>query len=308
MRPTPVLARPLAIVQRWLWALKAAVATLLLTLVLALVAGTAPTAIGFETFVVMSGSMEPALGVGDLAVVGPVKPEQLSLRDIISYRTPAQPNVIVTHRLVGVGVNEAGALMFATKGDANDSVDQVEVNSQAVLGRVFYAVPKIGYLVDFAKRPIGKATLLGLPALLLVGDSLLKRRAVGRQAAPAPTTTPVPTPDLMPASRPSRADVLVRQAWVAQRNGRVAEALALLERAIPLDPSSEDAWLLKAECFERPGDRLTCLWEGLAANPGSASLRAASETAAALLRAAQEAETGPSDAALHPAYDRHGVR
>src|SRR6188472_4042195 len=147
-RPLP---RTLAIARHALWALKASVAVALLGLVMTLLAGTAPTLVGFETFVVLSGSMEPALGVGDLAVVGAVRPEQLKVRDIISYRTPARPNVVITHRLVGLGRNEAGRLTFETRGDANDSVDQVEVDSQAVLGRVIYAVPRIGYLVDFAR-------------------------------------------------------------------------------------------------------------------------------------------------------------
>ena len=252
------LPQPLAIARRGLSVLKVSVAVALMGLVVVLLAGTAPTLVGFETFVVLSGSMEPALGVGDLAVVGAVKPEQLRMRDIISYRTPAQPNVIVTHRLVGVSADENGRLMFETKGDANDSVDQVEVDSQAVLGRVFYAVPKIGYLVDFAKKPLGKAVLLGLP-----GDFAGARRAgrlAGRSLFDRPHGDRAGRPGSggrrrrheHPGDSRGGAEVLLRRAWVSQRNGRLGEALTLIDQSIRLDPSFEDAWLLKADCFESP--------------------------------------------------------
>jgi Tfp pilus assembly protein PilF len=110
-----------------------------------------------------------------------------------------------------------------------------------------------------------------------------------------------------PPSRRSPADALVRRAWVAQRNGRPAEALALLEEAIPLDPSFEEAWLLKAECFETPGERLTCLWEALAANPDSAELRAASDQAARLVQMAQEAPSNGAASVMRPVFE-HGAR
>jgi signal peptidase len=282
----------------------------LLGLVITLLAGTAPTLVGFETFVVLSGSMEPALGVGDLAVVGAVRPGQLSMRDIISYRTPAQPNVVITHRLVGVSADETGRIMFETKGDANDSVDQVEIDSQAVLGRVFYAVPKIGYLVDFAKKPLGKAVLLGVPAVLLALDALVGWRA-GRTASSGLTSAPNPispgNPGITSGSR-SAAEALTRRAWVAQRNGKLTEALALLDQAIPLDPTCEEAWLLKADCFESPAQRLTCLWEGLAANPDSVGLRAASDEAARLIEDSHaEPPASATAGAMRPVYD-HGAR
>ena len=299
----PALPQPLAIARRGLRALKIGVAVALMGLVFVLLAGTAPTLVGFETFVVLSGSMEPALGVGDLAVVGAVKPEQLRLRDIISYRTPAQPNVIVTHRLVGVSADETGRLMFETKGDANDSVDQVDVDSQAVLGRVFYAVPKVGYLVDFAKKPIGKAVLLGLPAILLALDALVGWRVTRSLASPSSPVAPETS-----ANSRVPAEVLLRRAWVAQRNGWLGEALVLLDQAIRLDPSFEDAWLLRADCFQAPSERLICLSEGLAANPDSAGLRAASDEVARLMQAARTAApSGPSASALQPVYD-HGMR
>ncbi len=291
--PRSIIRLPILIRQAF-WGLRAAVAAGLLLLVGALIAGAAPTLFGYESYVVLSGSMEPALQVGDLSVVGAVRPEDLRVGDIISYRTPSRPNTVVTHRLVGIGTNAAGRLAFETRGDANDSTDQVDVDAEAVLGRVAYAVPKVGYLVDFAKRPLGKGVLLGLPALLLIADALFSRRAGrGRTRAVTDPHTEAPT-----------AETLVRQAWVAQRNGRLGEALGLLDRATTLYPSSEDAWLLKADCLQNPGARLTCLWEALAANPGSVALHAASEEAARRLTEAPELSLDEPAGPVHARYAR----
>ncbi|MCC7372261.1 MAG: signal peptidase I [Chloroflexi bacterium] len=250
---------------------RAAAAGLLLLLVGVMLAGAAPALIGYESYVVLSGSMEPTLQVGDLAVVGPVRPEDLQVRDIISYRTPIRPNVVVTHRLVGISTNEAGRLLFETRGDANDSVDQVEVDAQAVLGRVVYGVPKIGYLVQFARQPLGKVVLLGLPALFLMVDALLGRR----------TTRPTPLATEQLTLTP---DLLMRRAWVSLSNGRPAEAAMLLNQALAQNPDLEDAWLLLAECQSDAGARLTCLWKAVASNPHSIPLREAADAAAAEVR------------------------
>jgi signal peptidase len=234
-------------------------------LIAALLAGTLPSIFGYESFVVLSGSMEPTIKVGDLAVVSPTKPDQFVPGDIITYRTAERPDVIVTHRLIGVGTDDQGRINFQTKGDANVEVDQVAVDPNAVLGRVAYTIPKIGYLVEFAKRPEGKLLLIGLPGLLLVLDYFLGMRR-RRKAEPAVTAVR------------SEAGDLVARGRVALQNGGTQAALGFADRAIAADPHLEDAWLLKAECLEGQ-DRLAVLRAGLTVNPGSANLKTALDSA-----------------------------
>ena len=156
-----------------------AAAISLLFLIALVLAGTLPSLFGYESFVVYSGSMEPALGVGDLAVVQIVKSTELKEGDIITYRPAQQPELLVTHRLVQIGLDDRGRLQFTTKGDANSVVDQVAVRPEAVLGRVAYSIPKLGYLVDFAKRPEGRVLLIAIPGLLLGVDYVLAARRRG---------------------------------------------------------------------------------------------------------------------------------
>jgi hypothetical protein len=143
-------------------------------------------------------------------------------------------------------------------------VDSVAVDQGAVLGKVVYHIPRIGYLVEFAKRPEGKLLLIGIPGLLLALDYLLGacRRRKG---------------EVRPLK--GEAGELVARARVALQNGGTQAALGLADRAIAASPHSDDAWLLKAECLSDPAERLACLRAGLTVNPESTKLRQALETA-----------------------------
>jgi signal peptidase I len=176
--------------RRMLGGSQAIIAVVLLVLVLALLAGTAPSIFGYESFVVYGGSMEPAIRLGDLAVVGPVRPDLLKAGDIITYRDPDNVNLVVTHRIVSVSQDDASNMSFQTKGDANQSADTLKVGKGGLLGKVAYSVPRIGYLVDFSKRTEGKILLVVIPGLLLGLDYLFnsRRREVGYPAGqPQPT-------------------------------------------------------------------------------------------------------------------------
>src|SRR5919199_3497601 len=161
--------------RRGLAVIQIAAAIALLGLVLLLVAGTAPSVMGYESFVVYSGSMEPAIHTGDIAVVGPVKATDLRVGDVVTYRTPQDPDVVITHRIMDIGTDEEGRLTFQTKGDANNVQDQVLVEQKALLGRVAYAIPRLGYLVDMSKRTEGKLLFIALPGILLAADYLRER-------------------------------------------------------------------------------------------------------------------------------------
>jgi signal peptidase len=269
--------------RRTLVGFQVAAALALLALVLLLLAGTAPSVLGYESFVVYSGSMEPAIMTGDIAVVGPVKAGELKVGDVITFRTAANPDVVVTHRLVSLETDAGGHLMFSTKGDANDIVDQVQVEQGALLGRVVYSLPRLGYMVDFSKRTEGKALFIALPGILLAGDYLRARLRRGKAAAaiapvlaaaPAAVQFVVPTatapvqaasyasaPAVVQASAPDAARVLGLLA--GGRRALDAGYLELASRAadgaLKIDARNEDAWILKAQATGDSGSGITLL-------------------------------------------------
>ena len=115
-----------------------------------------PMPFGFGGAVVLSGSMEPALSVGDLIIVSKDKP--YAEQDLVVYQ---QNNTLVVHRVISIEEET-----IVTKGDANNVADS-PVEKSAVKGTVIAAVPMVGNAVNFVKTPMG-TILLVAAAIALV--------------------------------------------------------------------------------------------------------------------------------------------
>jgi signal peptidase len=98
--------------------------------------------LGFRPVVIVSGSMSPAIAVGDVAVVRDVSAESIVEGDVIKYTHGGAATV---HRVVEIGLEE-GSYFFMTQGDANDNVDARLVYPEDIEGRVSFVLPKIGWL------------------------------------------------------------------------------------------------------------------------------------------------------------------
>lgn len=270
-RPEQAISSALRPFARAIAAIQLAAVAVLLGAILLVLVGVGPTFVGYETFTVLSGSMEPAIKVGDLAVVQPVPTSQLGVGDIITYRTPTQPDVLVTHRVLEVQRTEDGRYQFQTKGDANQVADLVLVEPGAVLGRVVYSVPYAGFIGDFAKRPTGVALFLGVPGLLLALDFLrerLRRPAAAReQPAPVAAAAPASNGTAAASADAAQAAELLRLGRQALEAGHRELAAQAADRVIQLDPRSEDGWILKADCAATAEERLATLRTAALVNP-----------------------------------------
>ncbi|MFB6069252.1 MAG: signal peptidase I [Halobacterium sp.] len=140
---------------------------LVVVLVGVFVVQAAPGVVGAEeSYVVMSGSMEPEISPGDVVVVKSVPADQIERGDVVTFLRERSSRP-VTHRVVGV-LERDGGLAFRTKGDANEDPDPTPVPSQNVVGEVWFVIPYIGHVVLFANTPTGMAVLVGLPVVALV--------------------------------------------------------------------------------------------------------------------------------------------
>ncbi|WP_135364410.1 signal peptidase I [Halosimplex halophilum] len=173
---TRVQAR-VASYDRWSF-LRAALVALLVAAVVPFVVFAVPQVVGAEaSYVVLSGSMEPAISPGDVVIVDDVSPAAISAGDVITFGG-GSTEPPTTHRVIGVE-REAGELVFETKGDNNQAPDPERVSAGELTGRVMepslpglgptlFAVPYLGFVVRFANTTHGFAALVVAPLSLLV--------------------------------------------------------------------------------------------------------------------------------------------
>ena len=108
-----------------------------------LVCAALPVLFGWTVTVVVSGSMTPALRVGDVVATAPVSPAEvprLPVGTIVLVSDPAHPGQLLIHRLVGF--NPDGTLI--TKGDANAVRDGRPVPPSGVRGVAKLRIPLLG--------------------------------------------------------------------------------------------------------------------------------------------------------------------
>lgn len=127
---------------------------------------------GNGSYVVLSGSMEPAISPGDVIITDSVETSAIESGDVITFRRSGDDRP-TTHRVVEV-VERNGDPAFQTKGDANENRDQQLVTPGDVQGRVMtvggylFVIPFIGHLIQFTNTQIGFTALFVVPLVLLV--------------------------------------------------------------------------------------------------------------------------------------------
>lgn len=125
---------------------------------------------GHGVFAVRSGSMNPALEVGDLVVTRLVDPAEIEPGDVITIDTGSR--TIVTHRVVAVQATDDGPV-FTTRGDANATPDPVAASAEQFQGRVDWRMPLLGYVLAMIAMPAGIVALVSIAAALLTAAWLL---------------------------------------------------------------------------------------------------------------------------------------
>lgn len=131
--------------------------------------GTKIDILGYEIKIVKSGSMEPMIQTGSIVVVAPS--ESYAVGDVVTYGRDTRSTIPVTHRIVDKQT-ENGETAYITKGEANTDPDPKAVARSLVIGKVAFTLPYIGYVIEFARTPLGFALLIGMPALLIVLDEI----------------------------------------------------------------------------------------------------------------------------------------
>lgn len=124
-----------------------------------------------RTYVVVSGSMEPTIKTGSIVLTNPVDPKTLKTGDIVAFTSPSNSKDVILHRISGI--KSESPLRFQTKGDNNNAPDAWDVMDVGVLGKQVYAVPYIGHIAAFVRKPLGFGLIIVFPALIFIISQIL---------------------------------------------------------------------------------------------------------------------------------------
>ena len=115
--------------------------------------------------------MKPGINVGDAVIGVRVKESELKLDDVIVYKGD---NNLIIHRLVDIE-KKGKKNYYHTKGDSNNTEDDVDIRYEDIKGKVIFRIPYIAYPSIYFKEfsLVSKLFLLilsnfTLPSLLML--------------------------------------------------------------------------------------------------------------------------------------------
>ncbi len=124
--------------------------------ILVLIPLSLPRLFGFETYNIVSGSMEPEIPVGSLVLVKYKEPKEIEENEIITFYSNG---TVVTHRVTNNNYFEG---KITTKGDANQGEDISDTSYNEIIGIVVQHYPYLGALGEYLSTSSGKLLAIEL--------------------------------------------------------------------------------------------------------------------------------------------------
>ena len=115
--------------------------------------------------------MEPVLKTGSIVVVKPAPDYRTG--DIITFASYGGTKIPTTHRIQEIQ-GQGDQAVYITKGDADNAADRETVKRSDIVGKVLFDVPFAGYAVGAAKKPLGFALIVIVPAAIVIFDEATK--------------------------------------------------------------------------------------------------------------------------------------
>lgn len=132
---------------------------------------------GFRPYIVLSGSMEPNLQVGDIVVSKNVSEEQVKIGDIITFED--ENGVTITHRVVDIVIKD-GKKLYQTKGDNNNTKDIGLVPIENIRGEYTFKISGVGKFVTQIITPTGLILIILIMTIGYINASKKNDRKIAR--------------------------------------------------------------------------------------------------------------------------------
>lgn len=120
---------------------------------------------GYRFYLVQSGSMEPTIMTGDVIMVK--GQADYKVREVATFKDSG--NRIITHRIIEIKNG-----LFITKGDANRTTDNGNIQFNQIIGKVVFILPRLGFIVVFSKSIPGLIIFMIIPGAYVVISEILK--------------------------------------------------------------------------------------------------------------------------------------
>ncbi|KKT34914.1 MAG: Fibronectin type III domain-containing protein [Candidatus Gottesmanbacteria bacterium GW2011_GWB1_44_11c] len=140
---------------------------MLIILYLIVLSPNLPTKKYVSTYIVQTGSMEPTIHTGSIALIRQINADQIKKGDIIIFTSPKDPNQTILHRVFEVKQKDKN-IEFEMKGDNNTAPDNWMIPAVSIKGICFSTIPFLGHPAAFLKTQKGFIILIGIPALFLI--------------------------------------------------------------------------------------------------------------------------------------------
>ncbi len=136
-----------------------------------------PSIGGIFPMIILTDSMEPEFGSGDMIVCRTIDAEKVQEGDIICFYDPAgNGTTTVTHRVTKVTTDESGDIAWETKGDANNAEDAQLVPAKNLVGVYQRHISGLGRVAMFMQTTQGLIICVICPIILLVAYDIIRRR------------------------------------------------------------------------------------------------------------------------------------
>lgn len=119
----------------------------------------------YQVAIVQSGSMEPSLPVGSLAIYRPQ--EKYSVGEIVAFLD--KESRLIIHRITKKELKNT-IQVFLMQGDATAYLSPQPVYASQIEGELVGVIPRIGYGLEFLQSPLGISLMMGGLLLLIMSS------------------------------------------------------------------------------------------------------------------------------------------
>lgn len=129
---------------------------------------------GYRFYNVLTSSMEPAINRGDLVLTKITDSKSIAVGDIITFYPSVNPDAYLTHRVIEKteNYNDSGLIGFKTKGDNNESADNMVISEKKVVGVVEIVIPYLGFIISYIRQNI--VIIIAIILLIVIWAKLVR--------------------------------------------------------------------------------------------------------------------------------------